>query len=83
MSTMWFLPSILAGDPPADPSRPAPSRRAIVQHRLARTAQLSDFAHLSPLGELAERLRAELAVQYGAPPLDVAPAFRTAVERRD
>jgi predicted Ser/Thr protein kinase len=76
MSTMWFLPSIRAGDPPVDPSRPAPSRRAVVQHRLARTAQRAEFAQLAPLGELAERLRAELAVQYGAPPLEAAPAFR-------
>jgi hypothetical protein len=76
MSTMWFLPSIRAGDPPADPARPAPSRRAVVQHRLARTAQRADFAQLAPAGELAERLRAELAVQYGDPPLDTAPAFR-------
>lgn len=76
MSTMWFLDSIRAGDAPGDPARPAPARRAVVQHRLARSAQRADFAHLAPLGELADRLRTELATRYGAPALELAPAFR-------
>lgn len=78
MSTMWFLPSMRAGDPPLDPERPGPLRRAVVGHRLAVSARTADAAGLAPLGELAHLLGEQLAEQHGTGALEFAPAFRAA-----
>jgi hypothetical protein len=78
MSTMWFLPSIRAGDPPLDPERPGPLRRAVVGHRLAVSAGIADTAGLAPLGELAQLLGERLAERHGLGALELAPAFRAA-----
>lgn len=76
MSTMWFLPSIRAGDPPLDPERPGPLRRAVVGHRLAVAARTAEAAGVAPLGELARLLGERLAELHGVDALELAPAFR-------
>jgi hypothetical protein len=79
ISTIWFLSAIRAGDAPSDPDRPAPSRRAMVAHRLARSAAVAESCGLAPLGELADQLAQELARRFGACELEPAPAFRQTV----
>lgn len=74
VSTSWFLPSALLDDPPMNhPARPAPSRRAIILHRLR---QASESVELPGLAELASRLCAALTERWGRAPLEYAPAFR-------
>jgi hypothetical protein len=74
LSTTWFLNNALGSDPPLNPDRPTPSRRAMIQHRLDRAAASPE---LPALAELAGRLVAALRNRWGDVPLDLAPAFRT------
>jgi hypothetical protein len=74
VSTSWFLSRALADDPPpADPRQVRPTRQAMILHRLTGAA---DSAELPVLAELAGRLRAALAGQWGEVALAYAPAFR-------
>jgi hypothetical protein len=73
LSTTWFLSNALGSDPPLNPDRPTPSRRAMIMHRLDRAAGSPE---LPALGELAGLLAAELRSRWGDVPLDLAPAFR-------
>lgn len=74
ISTSWFLANALGEDPrPNDPRLVAPTRRAIILHRLdgaRRTAELPGLA------ELAGRLHDALAGRWGPVELAYAPAFR-------
>jgi hypothetical protein len=73
MSTSWFLARAMANEPPSNPARVAPTRRAMILHRL-------DVARRSPevpaLAELAGRLRDALVARWGDLTLALAPAFR-------
>ena len=73
-STSWFLGQALGSDPPLNPDRPAPTRRAMIMHRLA-VAAASD--ELPALAELARRLAHELRSRWGDVPLAYANAFAT------
>lgn len=75
LSTTWFLDNALGSDPALNPSRPTPTRRAMILHRLDRAAS---NAELPALGELAGGLAAELRSRWGDVPLAFAPAFRRA-----
>jgi hypothetical protein len=69
ISASWFLPRALADDPPLDPR--APSRRAMVTHRLRQAV-----AH-PLLGDHCALLLDELHRRWGDDnPLALAPAFR-------
>jgi len=81
MSTMWFLPSLRAGNPPPPPDRPAPPRLAVVAHRLAVAQGHAADGDCEPLGELAGRLAEAIAGTFGAGRLELAPAFREQVSR--
>lgn len=72
LSTSWFLARALTGEPLRADGR-APTRRAMILHRLgeARTC-----AETPALAELAGRLHAALTARWGAAPLPYAPAFR-------
>jgi hypothetical protein len=73
ISTSWFLADALTDDPPAeDPTRPTPTRRAMILHRLDGARRSTD---LPAVAELAERLRAHLVTRWGEVPLAFAPAF--------
>ena len=73
VSTSLVLPNALGDDPPADdPSKPTPTRRAMILHRLDGARRSTD---LPALAELAERLRAYLVGRWGEVPLAFAPAF--------
>lgn len=73
VSASWFLPSALRDDaPPWDPDRPAPTRRAVILHRLEAARRTTA---LPELAELAGRLRAALVERWGELPLGFAPAF--------
>lgn len=71
-STTWYLDSALGEDPPVNPQRPAPTRRAMVLRRLA-LAAASDA--LPALAELAAELGGELDRRWGDVPLETARAF--------
>jgi hypothetical protein len=78
LSTAWLLPAALDGDPP--PRNPAllgrtPTRRATIQHRLARAASLVTPV-LPALRELADEVHAAAVVAWGRRELEPAPAFR-------
>jgi hypothetical protein len=75
VSSTWFLRNALGDDPPLNPERPTPSRRAMISHRLAR-AGASD--QLPAAAELGRRLGAVLRERWGDVPLALAPAFRDA-----
>jgi hypothetical protein len=72
VSTTWFLDSALGRDPVRNPDRPTPARRAMILHRLDRTARSPE---LPSLAELAARLAAELRTRWGDVRLALAPAF--------
>jgi hypothetical protein len=77
-STSWFLSQALGSDPPFDPTRPTPTRRAMILHRLG-VAAASD--ELPALAELARRLATELQSRWGDAPLAYANAFATSDPR--
>lgn len=72
VSTAWFIDNALGGDPPLNPDRPTPTRRAMIMHRLDRAAGTTE---LRALGELAGSFAAELRGRWGDVPLALAPAF--------
>jgi len=77
LSTSWFLRSALDDDPPPKDSRViAPSRKAMILHRLAGAARMSEQARLPLLGALAEQWRAQLTQRWPESALQLAPAFR-------
>lgn len=74
ISTSWFLrQALVEGVRPAKQDLPAPSRRAMVLHRLAQASGTGD-----DLAVLAARLHAALTERWGPVPLAYAPAFRGA-----
>lgn len=73
VSTSWFIDNALGSDPPLNPDRPTPTRRAMIMHRLDRAAQTGE---LTRVGELAGALAGELRSRWGDVPLALAPAFR-------
>ncbi len=74
VGSAWLLRSALDGDPPAaDPRRPRPTRRALIQHRLGLVAARTPSAALQTL---AEEALAAVGRLWGDHPLGVAPAFR-------
>ncbi|MGI8679839.1 MAG: hypothetical protein ACR2LX_14390 [Jatrophihabitans sp.] len=68
------LSTELDSDPEFDHAHPAPTRRAIIVHRLDRAARSSE---LPTLAALAAALREELHRRWGEVPLEMAPAFRS------
>jgi Phosphotransferase enzyme family len=75
VTTAWFLDNALGSDPPLNPARPTPTRRAMILHRLDKVAGRTELA---ALGELSGTLAAELRSRWGDVPLAFAPAFRAA-----
>lgn len=69
---VMFADRALADDPPMNPSRPTPSRRALILHRLGVAAANTELAAAA---DLAARLRAELVRRWGETELAYAPAF--------
>jgi hypothetical protein len=72
LSTSWFIDNALGSDPPLNPDRPTPTRRAMILHRLDRAA---GSAELPTLTELAHGLAHALRTRWGDVPLALAPAF--------
>lgn len=73
LSTSWFLPRALLDDSPlADPSKPAPTRRALILHRLG---QARRSAGTPALAELALRLHHALTARWGDVALPYARTF--------
>jgi Phosphotransferase enzyme family len=75
VSTSWFIDNALGSDPPLNPDRPTPTRRAMILHRLDRAARTGE---LTRVGEFAAALAGELRNRWGDVPLALAPAFRDA-----
>lgn len=73
ITTTWFLDNALGSDPPLNPLKPTPTRRAMIAHRLAAAAGNDE---LPALGELAGRLHRAVRERWGDVPLAFAPAFR-------
>jgi hypothetical protein len=73
LTTTWFLDNALGRDPLLNPSRPTPTRRAMILHRLD---QATHNPELPALGGLAAALAGELRSRWGDVPLAFAPAFR-------
>ena len=74
----WFLPNAVGTDPPPEDPRLlglVPSRRAIIQHRLAGLLA-RDCTGIPAIAELAEQLLAATIRTWGRVPLPLAPAFR-------
>jgi hypothetical protein len=67
-----FADRALADDPPLNPDRPTPSRRAMILHRLGLAAANGELAAAA---DLAARLRAALVQHWGEVELAYAPAF--------
>ncbi|MFI5954296.1 hypothetical protein [Cryptosporangium sp. NPDC051539] len=77
LTTSWFLPSALAGDPAStDPRRPRPSRRQILQYRLGMLAEASLPPDCEPLRDLAADAYSATRRAWGEQPLALAPAYR-------
>jgi hypothetical protein len=73
ISMSWFLPRALRDDPPmTDATKPAPTRRALILHRLGHVRTSADHPALA---ELADRLHHTLIQRWEAVPLAYAPAF--------
>ena len=70
-TTPWFLPRALKGGTQLS-VRPAPSRRAMILHRLSMSTRLGGPG---PLIKLAYVLEQELRRRWGDEPLALAPAF--------
>ncbi len=75
VSTGLFIDNALGSDPPLNPDRPTPTRRAMIMHRLRAAAGSPE---LPAVAELAGRLAAELQGRWGDVPLAYARAFRAA-----
>lgn len=78
ISTAWFLPRALDGDPStAEPALAGlvPSRRAMIQHRLAGVVDRA-APGIAALNRLAETALDATRDAWGDVPLDLAPAFR-------
>jgi hypothetical protein len=75
LSTSIFIDNALGSDPPLNPDRPTPTRRAMILHRLDRAARTTELALAA---ELAAGLAAGLRARWGDVPLALAPAFRAA-----
>lgn len=75
ITTTWFIGNALGDDPPLNPDRPTPTRRAMIAHRLRRAA---DSTALPALAALAGELAGELEARWGDVPLALARAFRSA-----
>lgn len=75
LSTSWFIGNALGSDPPLNPDRPTPTRRAMILHRLDRAAR---SAELPALTELSHGLAHALRGRWGDVPLALAPAFDAA-----
>jgi hypothetical protein len=73
ISLAWFVAGALAGDAPID--REAPSRRAMITHRLRRVVHEPD-PRLPGLTSLAAQALAAAEQAWGSHPLALAPAFR-------
>lgn len=73
VSTSLFIDNALGSDPPLNPRRPTPSRRAMILHRLAAASAASA---LPAAAELAGRLSAALRERWGDASLAYAKAFR-------
>ena len=72
-ASSWFLPRALLDDPPmSGPSKPTPTRRAFILHRLQQARASAD---LPALAELADRMHHTLTKQWGPVALAYAPAF--------
>jgi Ser/Thr protein kinase RdoA (MazF antagonist) len=84
ISAGWFLAGAVRDDPA--PTRPGPTRRALIQHRLglvtgAEPAGVVPLAEVAatqhaPLVALADRLRAATVRAWGLLELPLAPAFQ-------
>jgi hypothetical protein len=74
VSTSWFLDNALGQDPVPNPDRPTPTRRAMILHRLDRTAGSDEVPWRA---DHSGRLAAELRSRWGGVPLALAPAFDT------
>ena len=72
VSTGWFVPRALTDDTVLQ-TRPMPTRRVMLQHRLALAATLP---HLPALAALAAELHAATVREWGHHPMRLAPAFR-------
>jgi hypothetical protein len=75
ISTTWFIDNALGSDPPLNPARPTPTRRAMIMHRLDRAARSTE---LPALAQLAGDLASELRSRWGDVDLALAPAFDAA-----
>jgi hypothetical protein len=75
LSLGYFLPRALRENSPlAQPDKPAPTRRAVILHRLDQACRSVDTPALA---ELAARLHHALTTRWGDLPLPYAPAFDT------
>jgi hypothetical protein len=75
VSTSWFSANALGADPdPLDERIVAPTRRAMILHRLGEAAR--ERALEPGLARWAGRLRRAFVDRWGEVPLDHAPAFR-------
>jgi hypothetical protein len=72
LSTSWFIDNALGTDPPVNPEKPTPTRRAMILHRLDRAAASRE---VPAVAELAAGLAAELRRRWGEVPLAFARAF--------
>jgi hypothetical protein len=75
LSTSWALDAALGSDSPPPPQRPAPTRRAVILHRLDRASR---GVELPALAELCGALGDGLRTRWGDVPLAYARAFRRA-----
>ena len=76
LSTGYFLPRALDGDPPSpDPDRQRPGRRVLLQHRLAGIAAAPSPVPAA-ISDLAAETLAATRRACGDHPLDLAPAWR-------
>jgi hypothetical protein len=82
LSTAWFLAGAIEeeAEPPGGQQRgPAPTRRAVIRHRLRLAARRR--AAVPGLADLAREVLAATAERWGDPPLDYAPAYRDVTTR--
>jgi hypothetical protein len=80
ISTSYFLPAALEGDPPTtDPTRPRPDRVTTIQHRLRAQVEETpgNTTNATPaLTALAERVLDAAVREWGHRTLPLAPAWR-------
>jgi len=74
ITSAWYLRGAFAGDRPhPDPRVVAPRRKALIPHRLARAAEITELPALSAF---ASRLAGALADHWAPQPLALTPALR-------